>query len=120
MNLKSKSQFQITSGYRFVEEKLKENQSLKDELAEIKEVLGNQVEESVADDLKIFELQREIKLKEIAKEVEIKAAKEKAMMIGGEEEAAKVDEDYDVKQSRLKAQEILQRMRNKLEKANQI
>lgn len=58
------------------------------------------MEESVADDLRIFELRRELQMKDIAKEVELSVAKEKARMIGGEEEAAKVDEDYDVKQSR--------------------
>ena len=55
------------------------------------------IEESVADDLRIFELKRELKMKELAKEVEVNIAKERARIIGGEEEVAKVDEDYDVK-----------------------
>lgn len=56
-------------------------------------------------------------MKEIGKEVEKTYAKQKALMIGGEEAAAKVDEDYDVKLSKTKAQEILNRMKEKIEKA---
>lgn len=44
--------------YRFVEDKLKENQGLKDDILDSKEVLRAQIEESVADDLRIFELKR--------------------------------------------------------------
>lgn len=57
-------------------------------------------------------------MREIAKEVDVKLAKDKAIMMGGEEEAARVDEDYDVKQSRLKAQDILARMKEKIESAH--
>lgn len=56
-------------------------------------------------------------MKDITKSVETDLAKQRARMVGGEEEAAKVDEDYDVKQSRLKAQDILSRMKEKIEKA---
>lgn len=39
------------------------------------------------------------------------------MAIGGEEEANKVEEDYDFKQSSEKAQKILTKMREKIENA---
>jgi hypothetical protein len=47
--------------------------------------------------LKIFELQREIRMKEQGKDIVKSVAKEKARIIGGDEEADKIEEDYDVK-----------------------
>lgn len=88
---------------KYVEMKLRDNQKMKDEIVQSKENLSEMIEENVADDLRIFELRRELGMKEMAKDVELQIAKEMARIVGGEEEAAKVDEDYDVKQSRLKA-----------------
>ena len=56
-------------------------------------------------------------MKEIEKEVEKNYEREKAFERGGEEEAKKVEEDYDIRQSKAKAEEILERMRDKIERA---
>ena len=47
--------------------------------------------------MKIFEIQRDLGLKESQKQIELELAKEKARIVGGEKEAIKVEEDYDVK-----------------------
>jgi hypothetical protein len=54
---------------------------------------------------------------ELGKEVEKSHEINKARMRGGEKEVEKIDEEYDVKMSHKKAEEILGKMREKIEKA---
>lgn len=44
--------------------------------------------------------------------------KDRALERGGIEEANKVEEDYDIKRSKDRAEEILTKMREKIEKAS--
>lgn len=57
------------------------------------------IEESVADELRIYELERERGILELGKEVEKSHEINKARLRGGDKEVEKIDEEYDVKMS---------------------
>lgn len=71
----------------------------------------------MADELKIYEAERELEMKETSKNIEKEREKEKAYERGGQEEMLRVEEDYDIKQCKKKAEDILARMKEKIERA---
>ena len=83
---------------------------MKVELAELKE-------EAVSDELKIFEAERELEMKDLTQRIEKEREKERAYERGGEEEVMRTEEDYDIKQCKKKAEDILAKMRDKIERA---
>ena len=94
-----------------------ENQGIKQSIDQMKVELIELKEEAVADELKIFEVQRELEMKDLTLKIEKEREKERAYERGGQEEVMRTEEDYDIKQCKKKAEDILARMKDKIERA---
>lgn len=77
---------------------------MKQELSELKD-------ESIIDEIRIYEMNRTLEKTQVERAVTKDWEREKAFERGGFEEVAKVEEDYDIKRSKEKAEDILARMR---------
>ncbi|CDW83205.1 UNKNOWN [Stylonychia lemnae] len=104
----------------YVEQNLADNQTLRESIGQMKQELNELKEECLVDDIKIYEFERNLENTKINREVSKTWEKERALERGGEEEAQKIEEDYDIKRSKDKAEDILSRMRNKIENASKL
>eukprot|EP00347_Sterkiella_histriomuscorum_P009425 403341263 len=104
----------------YVESNLQDNQQLKDQLQSLQSELQDLKDECIMDDIRIYEIERSLDKTQLEREVAKQWEKEKAYERGGQEEALKVEEDYEIKKSKEKAEDILARMREKIEAAQHL